>query len=176
MDPAPAITVGPSPVKVLGATVLASIVGTVGGAILLMFLGYVAEPWLLSSIWFILAWTVAILACWCGLAAVGTILWRRPRVEIGPDGFVTQGILGRRPRRWSDIEGDFTVIRMGLGSVVAYHLTDAFKHATRIQPIAGLAGNDEAITFCGELTLGAGELAELLNRWKQDAPSTTPSA
>jgi hypothetical protein len=60
--------------------------------------------------------------------------------------------------------------------VVAYRLTDTFKESALIKPVASLAGNDEAILICGELAIGAGELADVLNRWRQGVPSATPSA
>jgi hypothetical protein len=85
-------------------------------------------------------------------------------------------LLGHRSRRWSDIEGSFVVIRVGLQSVIAYRLTGAFKASARIRPAPSLAGNDEAILICGELAMGAGELVEVLNRWKQGMPSATKSA
>jgi hypothetical protein len=100
--------------------------------------------------------------CYCGIAVLGAVSWARPRVEIGPDGFVDYGIVGHRSRRWSDIKGSVTVIRVGwpigvgLRPVVAYPLTDAFKESARIKPVASLAGNDEAVLICGELAIGAG--------------------
>ena len=112
---------------------------------------------------------------------LGAVIWARPRVEIGPDGFVDYGIVGHRSRLWNDIEGSFTVIRVGwpiavgLRPVVAYRLNETFKKSARIKPVASLEGNDEAILICGELAIGAGELADLLNRWKHSAPSATPS-
>jgi hypothetical protein len=176
MSPAPSVTVGPSPLKIFGGIALLSIAGTGGVAIFVVFFGFLAHPWLLANAWTIIAGAAALLAGWCALAVFGALIWRRPRVEIDSDGFVTQGTFGRRPRRWNDIEGGFAVIRVGLQSVVAYRLTDAFKECVRIQPISSLAEYDEAISFCGELAIGAEELADLLNRWKHDVPSATPSA
>jgi hypothetical protein len=176
MIPPALVTVGPSPLKVLGKLAIAAVAITVGASILVVFVGSLAAPWLLSHAEIIIACTAALLACCCGVAVPGAAVWGRPRVEIGPDGFVTRGVIGNRSRRWSDIEGSFTVIRVGLQSMVAYRLTDAFKESARIQPSASLAGNDEAILFCGELAIGAGELADVLNRWKQGVPSATSPA
>lgn len=175
MTVAPSVTVGPSPLKIFGGLAFLSIAGTAGVAIVVVLFGFLSHPWLLANAWTIIAGTAALLAGWCALGVFGAIIWHRPRVEIDSGGFVAQGTFGRRPRRWSDIEGGFAVIRVGLQSVVAYRLTDGFKELARIQPIASLAEYDEAISFCGELALGAGELADLLNRWKHDMPSATSS-
>jgi hypothetical protein len=190
--PPATVTVGPSPLKVLGSVAIASVAISVGVTILVVFLELLAAvgllgllavpPWLWSYRWIITACTAALVACYCGIAVLGAVIWSRPRVEIDPDGFVDYGIVGHRSRRWSDIKGSFTVIRVGwptgvgLRPVVAYRLTDAFKESARIKPVASLAGNDEAILICGELAIGAEELADVLNRWKQGVPGATPSA
>jgi len=176
----PAITVGPRPLKILGELALVSIAGTAGVSILVVFLGFLTHPWFLSNAWTIIACAAAILVCWCVIAVLGAFLWGRPRVEIGPEGFTDYGILGHRSRRWSDIDGNFTVIgvgwpfAVGRRRVVAYRLAGAFKGSARGKS-AWLAGNDEAILICPELTIGAEQLAEVLNRWKQGVPSATPS-
>jgi len=121
----------------------------------------------------IVAWIAALLACFCVFAVVCTILRGRPRVEIGPDGFVTQGAFGRRPRRWTDIKGDFAAVKVGFQTVVAYRLTDAARESDRVKPVAPPAGYDDAIAFCGELSIGARELADVLNRRRQAVPSAT---
>ena len=177
MTPSTPVTVGPSPLKILGKVAIASIGITVGVPILIVLVGFLNQaPWLLSHVWIITACTAALVTCYCGVAVLVAIISGQPRVEIGPDGFVDHGVLGHRLCRWSDIEGDFAVIRVGLQSVVAYRLTDAFKESARIKPIPSLAGNDEAILICGELAIGAGELAEVLNQWKQGVPSATSLA
>jgi hypothetical protein len=188
MIPPATVTVGPSPLKILGSVAIASVAITVGVTILVVFLELLAavgllgllavSPWLWSYRWMIIACTAALVACYCGIAVLGAVIWARPRVEIGPDGFVDYGIVGHRSRRWSDIKGSFTVIRVGwpigvgLRPVVAYRLTDAFKESARIKPVASLAGNDEAILICGELAIGAEELADVLNRWNAQRTGT----
>jgi hypothetical protein len=182
MIPPTTVAVGPSPLKVFWKLAIASIAITVAAPIFVVFVGFLAAPSLLSYAWIITACTAALGACYCGFAVYGAVNWGRPRVEIGPDGFVDYGIIGHRSRRWSDIEGSFTVIRVGwpigigLQSVVAYRLTDDFKASARIRPIASLEGNDEAILICAELAIGARELADVLNQWKQGVPSPTSSA
>jgi hypothetical protein len=175
MTPPTCVTIGPSPLKLLGTAVITSIAITAGASILVVFVGFLTGPWLLSHAGIIIACTAALLACYWGIAMPVAITCGRPRVEIGPDGFDTHGILGHRWRRWSDIEGGFAVVRVGLQPTVAYRLTGPLKESARIQPIASLAGqgHDEAILFCGELAMGAGELAEVLNQWKQGVPSAT---
>jgi hypothetical protein len=163
----------------IGVTILVASLELLASAGLL---GRVPLPlWLWSHRWLVVACTAVLVACYCGLAVLGAALWARPRVEIGPDGFVDYGVVGRRARCWGDIQGEFTVIRVGwpVGlrprPVVAYRLTDAFKQSARVRPLNSLAGNDEAILICGELVIEAGELADVLNRWKQrEANATTP--
>ena len=171
MTPPPSVTVGPSPLKVLGQVVLASFAGTAGLSILIVGLGFLANAWLLFHAGVIIACTAALFAGFCVFAVLCTVLRNRPRVEIGRDGFVSQGAFGRRPRRWTDVEGGFAAVKVGFRSVVAYRLTDAAKASDRVKPVAPPAGYDDAIPFCGELAIGARELAEVLNRWKQSAPS-----
>jgi hypothetical protein len=150
MIPPASVTVGPSPLKILRQVAIVFVAGTVGFSILVAFLGFLGAPWLLFNAWTIIACTAVLLACYCAIAVLGAVIWGLPRVEIGPDGFVDHGVLGHRSRRWSDIKGSFTVIRVGwpigvgLRPVVAYRLTDAFKESARIRPVASLAGNDEA--------------------------------
>ena len=175
MTPPASVTVGPSPLKILGTLAIVAIAGTVGVYLVVMFLPFLTGPWLRLHAQVIIVGTAATLVCYCVLAVLGAVIWRRPRVEIGPEGFVDYGTVGHRSRRWSDIEGAFVVIRSGWRSVVAYRLTDAFKQSTPIKPLASLAPNDEAILVCGELTLGARELADVLNQWKQGAPSAGAS-
>ncbi|HEY7119953.1 MAG TPA: hypothetical protein VH475_25415 [Tepidisphaeraceae bacterium] len=192
MIPPATVTVGPSPLRIFAGIAIASVAITVGLTIVVAFLellaavgllGFLPVPiWLWSHRWVIVACMAAVLACYCGIAVLVTAMTGRPRLEIGADGFVDYGIVGRRSRRWSDITGSFTVIRvgwpigLGMRRVVAYRLTDACKESARIKPIGSLGENDEAILICPELTMGATELADLLNRWKQGVPGPTPSA
>src|SRR5260370_31992545 len=104
MTPSPSITIGPSPLKVLGQVAIVFVVGTLGLSILVVFLGFLGTPWLLSNAWTIIAYIAALLACFCVSAVPGTMVWGRPRVEIGPDGFVTRGVIGCRSRRCSATE------------------------------------------------------------------------
>jgi hypothetical protein len=172
----PSLVIGPSPLKVLGSVVLLSVVGTLGLSALILFLGFAGTPWWLANARFLITWIVALLACFCGIAVIGAMIWGRPRIEIGPDGFVCQGIAGRRARRWTDIAGDFSTSRKWPWPVVAYRLTDAAKESTKTPPpppplTAPPAGYDECISFCGELAMGHSELAEVLNRRKQGPPA-----
>ena len=176
MSPPAPVTVGPSPLKILGKIAIASVAVTVGVAVFVVVWGSFVAPSLLSHARVILICTVAVLACYCGLAVLGAAVWRRPRVEIDPGGFTDYGIVGRRSRRWGDVEGGFVVIRASVQLVVAYRLTGAFKESTRITPLASLKGYDEAILVAGELALGARELAELLNQRKQGVPGAAASA
>jgi hypothetical protein len=166
------MTVGPSPLKLLRAALITSVAILIGASILVPLFGFLAVPWLLSNVGIVIAWTAAVVASYWAIAVSVAVISGRPRVEIGPEGFDTRGILGHRYRRWNDIEGGFAVVRVGLQPAVAYSITAALKESARIQPIASLArqGHDEAVLFCGELTMAAGELAEVLNRWKQGAP------
>jgi hypothetical protein len=132
-----------------------------------------AAAWVLSYAGIIIGCAAALAVSYCALGTVAATFLGRPRVEIGPDGFVTRGVVGNRARRWSDVAGSFTVIRAGLEAVVAYRLTDAFKEG-RIKLGSLPAGYDESISFCEELVLGAAELAEVLNQRKDGFRGTTP--
>lgn len=178
-----ALTVGPSPRKILKSVAIGTIALTGGVAMLAGLLellaaagllGLVGVPaWLWSARWSIVAWTAAVAAGYRTVALAGAVLLARPRLEIGPDGFIEYGVVGRRARRWTDINGPFNLVRVGwpVGifpqPAVAYRLTGACKASTRITPIAALGENDEGILTCGELEIGAEELADLLNRWKK---------
>jgi len=139
----------------LGKVAIASIAVTTLVLVCVVFVGFLAVPWLLSHAGTIIAGTAALLACYCGIAVLGAAVWGRPRVEIGPDGFTDRGILGHRSRLWGDIEGNFVDVTGRWQSVVAYHLTDAFKASAWVRPITSPAGNDEAILICGELAIGS---------------------
>jgi hypothetical protein len=167
MTPANSVTISPNPFKILRNVALVSVATTAATAVLVVFLGFFTVPWFLSHFWTIMNCTAALLVGYCGLATFGAMIWSRPRVEIGPEGFVIQGTVGRRARYWRDIDGSFTVVRKGLQAAVAYRLTGVFKEAARMKPGPSLAGNDEVILICGELEIGAGKLAEVLNQWKQ---------
>src|SRR5207248_2247986 len=142
-----AVTIGPSPLKLLGTAVVTSVAITAGVSLLVVFLGFLVVPWFLAHAGTIIAGTAALLACYWAVAVPVAVVCRWPRVEIGPDGFNTQGILGHRRRRWSDVEGGFAVARVGLQPAVAYRITGACKESAGVQPIASLAkqGYDEAI-------------------------------
>ncbi len=171
MVPAISVTVGPSPLKILGKLAIGSVAFTAVVGILILFMGFLGSAWILSLAWIILICTVALLACYCAIAVIVAGLCGLPRVEIGADGFVDYGIVGHRSRRWSDIEGSFVVIRVGLQRVVAYHLTAAAKESIRLMPGTSLRGYDEALLICGELEMGTAQLAEVLNQWKLGLPT-----
>ncbi len=178
MTTSTSITIGPSPLRILGKLAVGSVALTAGVYFLVGPLGFLLAAWLLPP-WVLLhagditAGIAALLACYCLVAVLGTVVGGRPRVEIGPDGFVVRGAFGRRSRRWGDVDGDFVVVRAGWQSAVAYRITAAAKGPAWTRPNNSPAGYDEAILICGELTMGAGELAEVLNHWKQGAASTS---
>jgi hypothetical protein len=187
MSSSATVTIGPSPRKIIGGIVVASMAILGGLTILVLALEFLASVGLLGLLpvsprlwarrWAIVGGLATLFAGYRGVALLGTMAWGRPRVEIGPDGFADYGVIGRRSRRFLDIEGSFTVIRVGwpfaVGwqPVVAYRLTDAFKASTRIRPLDFLPGYDEAILVCGELAIGAAELADLLNDRKRGLPA-----
>jgi hypothetical protein len=168
------IIIPPSPLKVLGESALASLLVAGGVAVLIVFVGFLAHPWLLYHAWTILAWTVAGLACVCVAAMLATLIWHLPRIEINSEGFATVGAAGRRFRRWSEIEGDFSTARFFLRPVVVWRLNNEAKKTILIQNQIALSGHDEAIMFSSELSLRPAELAKLLNQSKQD--SQVPSS
>lgn len=167
MTPSPSVTIGPSPLRILGKILIVSVATTAFAAAFVVIFGLLGHVWLVLHAEGVVAWTAAACGCFCVIAVLGALILRRPRIEIGPDGFVDQGIAGCRSRRWGDIQGGFVVTRFYLQSVVAYRLTDAFKESAKFKPTLSLPGNDEAILISPELAIGAAELAEILNQWKQ---------
>ena len=153
--------IGPSPLKLLGTMGLGALGMTAGMAMLSV--GLFGLDWLRSSGWMFVAAVAAVACC----AFLGALLGRRPRVEIGPEGFVARPLVGGKTRRWSDVDGDFVQIKVGFGRGVGYRLTRAFKESAGIKPTTLFAGNDEAIS--GAFVVPVGRLVELLNQAKARA-------
>jgi hypothetical protein len=164
------VTVNLNPLKLLGTLALGCllITGGVAGVLLGLSLVLLGLNWFLSAGWVIAVVTGVLVASCCGTLVLVAIIGRRPRVEIGPDGFVLRQLFGSRSRSWSDIEGSFVVIKVGLSKGVGYRLTQVFKESAGIKPTTLFAGNDEAIG--GALDIPIDELAELLNQRKRPAP------
>jgi hypothetical protein len=114
-------------------------------------------------------WTVV--ACVVA-AALTTILYivaalrQRPRVVITREGFVFEKLIGREMHRWEEIDGRFVVIKIGWNKAVGYNLTPECKARTGKKSSALFAGYDAAVVG-GALPCSAGELAELLNDYKE---------
>src|SRR5262245_43362587 len=169
MTPSNSVIVGPSPLTLLGTLVFASLVLTASLAAFLLSLSLAVFGlgWFLSTGWVIVIVTGVLVACCCGALLSVAIIGRRPRVEIGPDGFIACTLFGSRSRRWSDIEGLFAVIKVGLQKGVGYHLSQDFKESACIKPTTLFAGNDEVIS--GAYEMPTGDLAALLNQHKTRA-------
>jgi hypothetical protein len=170
MKPLNVVTVDPSPLKLLSGLAIGglAITGGVAGMVLSLSIAYFGMNWLMSSGWVIVAVTAALVVCCGGALFLAATIGRTPRVEIGPDGFVARTVFKSRSRRWSEIEGDFVVIKLGLGQIgVGYRLTPVFKKSAGIKPTTSVAGSDEYIS--GGYDVSIGELAELLNRHKGGA-------
>jgi hypothetical protein len=165
VTPANVVTVGPSPLKLFGMVALGGLMVAAGlsGVLLALF----GLNWLLSSGWVVAAAAGGVVAGCGGALALAGAVGNRPRVEVGPEGFVLRTLFGSRSRRWADVEGDFEVLKIGLSEWVGYRLTRAFKESARVKPTKLLAGNDEAIV--GAYGVPIGELAELLNQHKHRA-------
>lgn len=161
--PANVVTVYPHTLRLLVLQVLAAAVVT--GSVAGVLLGVFGHDWLMSSGRVVVALVGAVVACFCGALVSIAAFGGRPRVEIGPEGFVTRTAFGSRTRRWGDIEGEFVVIRLGPLRGVGYHLTPAFKESARTKPTTAFAGNDEAIS--GVYRVPVGELVALLNEHKR---------
>jgi hypothetical protein len=100
-----------------------------------------------------------------------------PRLEVGPDGFVVRYLMPSHSRRWSDIEGEFTVRELArFGKVVVYCLTEAFKKSQQYpaQKMAEeMPGIDDFIL--NNFEMSPDELAELLNDHKRRALGSSQS-
>src|SRR5262245_24391076 len=141
--------IGPSPAKLVRMFVTGSLWLTLALAGIVAGLGFsfFGSDWLASSGWVIIAVGAGVAVCAFGALCLGGAIARKPRVEIGPEGFVVRTLSWSRPRRWSDIEGEFTVFKIASLEGVGYHLTAPFKEASGIKPPRSLGGNDEAV--CG---------------------------
>jgi hypothetical protein len=93
-------------------------------------------------------------------------LRQRPRVIITPQGFTFEKLLGREAHQWTDIEGRFVVIKVGLTKAVAYKLTAEYKSRTGKKTTTLFSGYDAAVVG-GALPSSPQELADLLNEHVQ---------
>src|SRR5580692_3835926 len=102
-----AVTVNFNPLKLLGTLALGWLLITSGvaGVLLGLSSALLGLKWFLSVGWVIAVVTGVLVASCCGTMVLIAIIRRRPRVEIGPDGFVLCHLFGNRSRSWSDIEG-----------------------------------------------------------------------
>ena len=113
------ITINPSPRKALAKLTVLAIGLTAAAVIVVPVFGFFLLPPLWAHAETVIISFAALMAVWVLLAALGITIGHRPRVEIGPDGFVTQGIVGRRSRRWSDVAGEFAVVTVKWGSAMS---------------------------------------------------------
>jgi hypothetical protein len=100
------------------------------------------------------------------LLFVLAVVTQTPRLVIGPEGFVLHRLVGRRSRKWEEIDGEFAVIKIGWFKNVAYKLTAECKARIGKKPTSPLSGYDEAV-LVDPLPLSAKRLAELLNENKK---------
>jgi len=163
-SPEPLI-VGPSLGKLLGTMGLGALGMIVGAALLIVsFWGIGALLW-----W---GWYVVAAIAIFGIGNLIIALQRqRPRLELNAQGFTVLPIFGGHSRRWSDIDGDFVVIKCGLNQAVAYRLTPAYKASIGFKPTTLFQGNDQAIM--GAYALPIPELAKVLNEYKARVASAT---
>jgi hypothetical protein len=145
------VIVGPAPLKLFAK----------------LLLGFLAMLAGVAALFGLSATSVSILAGICGLLFVGVLVAGRPRVEIGPAGFVAATLTSSRTRRWGDVDGNFVVFRSGLNYMVGYRLTEACKQSIGFKPTTLFDGNDEAIS--GIFRLSIAELSALLNEYKERA-------
>ena len=96
--------------------------------------------------------------------AITSIVLKKPQIELGPDGFVFRSLFATRSRKWSDISGEFTQLKIGMGKHVAYRLKDDIRTALKIKPQAAFGGNDEVIN--GYFDLSTEQLVALLNEYR----------
>jgi len=161
------VTVGPSPLKLLVALLIACLWGAFAAALFVLVLAL--KRWQLhipqDLRWTNVGTAAALTAC--GVGALIMLIWltQKPRVEIGPDGFVSRTLFRTRTRRWCDVDGDFAVVRIGFLRAVAYRLTPDVKKTVGAKPSPLLQGYDEDIT--GAYAVSLRELARLLNEQKR---------
>jgi len=152
------LIIGPSLVRLLSTMGLGALGMSVGAAMLIVALW--GMPVLVAKGWLVVAVVAAL-----GIGNLAIALVRhRPRLEIDAEGFSVLPIFGGHSRRWTDIDGDFAVIKAGLYPAVAYRLTPAYKQELGFKPTTLFQGYDCAIT--GAFALPIPELATVLNEWK----------
>lgn len=134
---------------------------TAGSALLVS--GLFGRQFLLSTGWIFVTFVGVSAAC----ALVASLLRSRPRIEIGPNGFSVHALIGGRSRSWSEIEGNFVVLKSGFSNSVGYRLTPACKEAIKFKPTKLFQGNDEALS--GAYAVSIQELASVLNEYKARA-------
>jgi hypothetical protein len=161
-------TIGPNWRKLLVALLVGGLALTAG--ISLVLLKGLGVDRLGASWWMVVAVVGGVVGCCVGALVLAAIVGQRPRVEMGPNGFVVRRVFGSYSRSWDDVEGEFEVIKIGHGKAVGYRLTEEHKRWAGIKPTSLFAGKDEAMS--GELRVTMEELAALLNEHKRRAASS----
>src|SRR5262245_12275948 len=98
--------IGPNQWKQLGWLTSAGLMFFLAAALFASAFGGLG--WFRTSGWPFAAGAVAVFFIVFGL---GSAIRGVPSVEIGPDGFVHRQLFGSQSRRWSEIEGEFAVIK-----------------------------------------------------------------
>ena len=155
------VVIGPSPLKLIATLGLGGLGMTAGSAMLVS--GLFGRQFLLSAGWIFVAFVGVSAAC----ALVVSLLRSRPRIEIGPVGFTVHALVGGHSRSWSEIEGDFVVVKSGFSNAVGYRLTPACKESIKFKPTTLFQGNDEALS--GAYAVPIQQLASILNEYKARA-------
>jgi hypothetical protein len=157
MTPPVPIVVPPSLLKMLGVFVVSNLGFAVG---CLACLG----PGLLGTI--VLGTAAALTLALVFLA----VFRRRPSVSITDEGFTLLKLVGGDQYRWSDVEGSFAVIKLGLTKAVGFKLTDECLARLNLKPSPALSGYHAAVT--GAFAMSPAHLAALLNEHKERSRAT----
>ncbi len=146
--------IGPSLARLLSTMGVGALGMSVGAAMLIV--AFWGMPVLVAKGWIVVAVIAAL-----GIGNLIIALVRdRPRLELDDEGFSVLPIFGGHSRRWSDIDGDFAVIKCGLYPAVAYRMTPAYKQVIGFKPTTLFQGYDCVIAGAYALRSGAGRAVE----------------
>jgi len=154
VTPNPSVVVKPSLPRMFAALALSNL-GGAGALFLVCGMG-----WVFATLFAAFVVGSALLFLLAALSG-------RPEVQITEEGFVCRTAFQSQPYGWSDIDGEFVAMRVGILKMVVFRLAPAYKErggSTRWPPCPGY---DAAIS--GAYQLSMEQLADVLNRHRQRA-------
>ncbi len=135
-----------------------------------LLLAAICLAFVLIGVWMIARgeWSGWFCCGFFGLGSLVALISLQPNassLELTPEGFTVRSLLRRTgTTRWEDVS-DFGVGRIGPNAMVMFNFVDSYKRAVPIRWVnSALTGYEAALPDC--YGLPAGELADLMNRYK----------